>query len=733
MKPGAGNAFLKISLKLITGCVVALATLSNCRAQSDIAVGSWRFHLSYTEIIQLAGSDETVFALGENSLFYFSADEPTPKTLSKLDGLYGHDFNSIAFDAISKTLLISYTDGTLDLVTESHVRRITDIRTNSLITEKTVRNIRIVDGNAWLSADFGIARINLAEGYIESAYLNLGPRGSSLPIKDMAIYDNKLYAVTTSGVIWADLSANLNDFNHWESLDLENESSFDQVVAEENGLYFLGQDQQVYLWNTSSLEWVIGTTGIDELKSVGERIYFSMDNALYSFNQLGNLEIISSPVEDAFNDFHITPQGIFLATPDKGVSKVGEKEPIYVQGPPSSLVNFAQANNHILAFTGSQQNSSEMSKQRQLGVFSRGIWDGWEFPEKVQAAARVGDITYIGTQKGLYRNEGEAFAPVTHPMLNGGVEIGALAAGPDRKIYIGINTPSASLLIGEKQDQFSNYPIGGIQAFDKIQVDGFGNCWILDRQAGFGRLHQFNPKNGLLRTFGTQVNQGGLPGQEVRDIFLDSEQNLWIATNRGIAYFFNSYGIEASTAVNAVLPIFDNRIALANMITNQILIAPDRSIWIGTENQGLWHFSPDFERLIRNFTVLDSPLPASQIHSLALNDVTGELFIGTGAGSLSFRAESIRAAEELGALKIYPNPIRQDFNGVLSIEGLTNSSTLKITTTAGQVVASMSVGGGKVTWNFRDPSGNRIAPGIYLVYVIDEAGKERTAGKFLVH
>jgi hypothetical protein len=43
------------------------------------------------------------------------------------------------------------------------------------------------------------------------------------------------------------------------------------------------------------------------------------------------------------------------------------------------------------------------------------------------------------------------------------------------------------------------------------------------------------------------------------------------------------------------------------------------------------------------------------------------------------------------------------------------------------------VGAGKVTWNLRDPSGNRIGPGVYLVYVIDEAGRERTAGKFLVH
>jgi hypothetical protein len=68
----------------------------------------------------------------------------------------------------------------------------------------------------------------------------------------------------------------------------------------------------------------------------------------------------------------------------------------------------------------------------------------------------------------------------------------------------------------------------------------------------------------------------------------------------------------------------------------------------------------------------------------------------------------------------------------LSIEGLTDFSSIKITTAAGRVVYSAQVRGGKATWNILEGLGGRPGPGVYLVYVIDSVGQERIAGKFLV-
>ncbi|MBI1301087.1 MAG: hypothetical protein GC137_05430 [Alphaproteobacteria bacterium] len=732
MKQGAENVFLKISTDIALGCILTLGTLSTCWAQGDIAVGSWRFHLPYQQMVQLTGSEATVFGLGENSLLYVSTDTDKPNPLTKLDGLCGHDFSAIIFDSDSKTLLISYQDGTLELVNERKVKRLDYIRSNTLIREKTIYSSRIIGGSAWLAADFGILRVDLREGFIASSFLNLGPRGSTLRILDVALYNDYIFAVTETGVIRGELSSNLNDFNKWDQVDFGSSILFRSVVAVADGLYLLGQNQQLYFWKSGSLEWIPGTIGVTNLKVSGEMVYFSMDKAIYALDQRGNMNLLAAQVDQEYNDFHVTKEAIYLATPGNGITKVGTNSGIYISGPPDSNVIFAQIERQTVAYASVDAQQQNTPSEAKMGVFSQGTWDEWDFPASVRAVSQLGERTYIGTEKGLYLAEGEKISAVTHPLLDERATISALATDGGGKLFIGLQSPNLGLLISEDINQYRFHEIQGIFTIDKILVDITGKCWIVDRLGG--KLHMYNPANGDARTFSSQVNNGGLPGQQVSDIFLDADQNLWIATNRGIAYFFNVRGVGVTTAVNAVLPIYENRIALSGMATNQILIAPDRSIWIGSENTGLWHFTPDFSRLIRHFTPENSPLPSSSVRSLSMNETNGELFVGTAAGSLSFRGESIRSAEELGpTLKIYPNPIRRDFNGVLSIEGISDFSTLKITTNAGRLIVSMVVGGGKATWNLTDPSGNRIAPGIYLVYAIDELGRERAAGKFLVH
>ena len=213
---------------------------------------------------------------------------------------------------------------------------------------------------------------------------------------------------------------------------------------------------------------------------------------------------------------------------------------------------------------------------------------------------------------------------------------------------------------------------------------------------------------------------------------MDLEGNLWVGTSSGVFYLPFVQFVNANSPINSIVPVFDNRPLLSGVSVTSILVAPDQTKWVGTEREGLWQFSELADERREHFTRDNSPLTSGMIESLGFDPVTGELLIVQPNAAYSYRTNSIGSFESLSQLKIYPNPVRPDFSGILSIEGLTDFSQVKITNSAGRVVYGSQVRGGKVTWNIMEGLGGRPGPGVYLVYLMDISGQERIAGKFVV-
>jgi hypothetical protein len=155
--------------------------------------------------------------------------------------------------------------------------------------------------------------------------------------------------------------------------------------------------------------------------------------------------------------------------------------------------------------------------------------------------------------------------------------------------------------------------------------------------------------------------------------------------------------------------------------------------WIGTLNNGLYLISGDGLETIHHFTKDNSPLPSNTIESLALHSASGELYIGTDKGLASYMSDARRAEEEYDDEKVYafPNPVTPDYNGLITVVGLKANSHVKITNTAGRVVAEGTSLGGSFTWDGRTPQGQRVATGIYYVLGCDEGGNEGIVTKIL--
>ena len=155
--------------------------------------------------------------------------------------------------------------------------------------------------------------------------------------------------------------------------------------------------------------------------------------------------------------------------------------------------------------------------------------------------------------------------------------------------------------------------------------------------------------------------------------------------------------------------------------------------WIGTLSNGLYLISDDGCETIHHFTAADSPLPSNGIEGLALHHATGELYIGTDKGLVSYASDATSSEESYIEDKVYayPNPVVNNYDGLITIVGLKADSHVKIVNTAGHLVAEGTSLGGAFTWNGRTSQGQRVASGVYYVLGSDAEGKEGIVTKVL--
>jgi len=81
---------------------------------------------------------------------------------------------------------------------------------------------------------------------------------------------------------------------------------------------------------------------------------------------------------------------------------------------------------------------------------------------------------------------------------------------------------------------------------------------------------------------------------------------------------------------------------------------------------------------------------------------------------------------------VYPNPVKSDYTGPITITGMTMDAEVKILSTNGQLVWKGVSTGGLVTWNGCNLSGKRVSSGVYHVVANDNAGNKAIVTRIVV-
>ena len=126
-------------------------------------------------------------------------------------------------------------------------------------------------------------------------------------------------------------------------------------------------------------------------------------------------------------------------------------------------------------------------------------------------------------------------------------------------------------------------------------------------------------------------------------------------------------------------------------------------------------FSSDGQTQINHFTADKSPLFSDNITALSINDETGEVYIGTDKGIVSYQSDATPGKKSCEDLVVYPNPVRKEYNGPIAVKGVVANGTFKVTDISGGLVFEGKALGGQAIWDGRNLKGDMVSTGVYII------------------
>ena len=115
-----------------------------------------------------------------------------------------------------------------------------------------------------------------------------------------------------------------------------------------------------------------------------------------------------------------------------------------------------------------------------------------------------------------------------------------------------------------------------------------------------------------------------------------------------------------------------------------------------------------------------------------MNNESGEVFIGTSKGLISYRSDATKGVTTQSSTEVFPNPVHENYYGPIAIRGLVNNAFVKITDIAGDIVYQTTANGGQAIWNGLNKNNEKASTGVYLVFSTDELGNETMVSKILL-
>lgn len=748
-------------------CLLLLPSL--LWGQENIPLGSWRTHFSYQGVHSLAISPERVYAASENGFFYIDKEDNSVQELSALQGLSSTGVKKLAYHPQSGSLLIAYQDAQLDVLQKGKIHNIRALSDASLPGERSVFSILFHNSLAYIATDYGISVINLQAGELQESYFNLGPAGQPTAVYDLAIFNDSLFAATERGQIANALKganlANFTSWRHFTAAEIPSQGKIKALAASESAL-FAGVNGSGLLsyasgsWETTSFQTTSSFRAL-QWEEGAKQLLLLTEEAGFTYNpQKKQLAEISSPLIQSPFQAAVDKEGIlWIADGEEGLLKgtMNGSFQAYVPSGPLADVPvklYAAPNGALVAIYGRYRQGSFFPAARSgFSVFYKGRWKSYR-PAKTQAMPDVQDFTdvifnplnerfYFGTRRaGLlewnplteeFRHFRAAMEGVSLETAGGGTSVTSLGVDVAGRVWMtqeGTNLPLHSF--NPVENSWQGYFQGNTRIGNAAEmlVLPDGAKWL--RLADETGIYVVDEESGKSRLLGSTTNEGGFSHADVTAMALDLEYQLWVGFEQGINYIVNPFAVLDGGNINAALPVYDRRALLNAEEVTALAVDGGNRKWIGTPN-GQWVFGDYGDTLYHRFTTANSPLPDNYILSLGIQQESGEVFMASRKGIISYRSGATAADfSHAASIKVFPNPVLPAYEGLVGITGLARDAIVKITDISGRLVKELAAEGGTVAWDLTDRQGRRPSTGVYLVFSAMADGTESLVGKLAI-
>lgn len=661
---------------------------------THLQASDWKIYASYHNATQAVKTDARIFVLANGNLYSYDTDDQTVELYDKTNALSDFGIIHIAYSSATQRLVVLYENGNIDLIGMDQTRwNMPDLK-KKVLEDKTINELKVVGSEALISLNAGLVLLNLKDGYFVDMY-TFGSK-----VTNATIVGDKIYAKTSNGVMEGDRSLNLLDISNWKKVG-NDAATFGQTAEEKKEGEELLEKVKGIVPNSPIRNYAY------RLNMVGERLLVAGGNPIdMHLNRKGTLMKYENGKWTTFDE-----GGPMNAVPSEGYMNMID----IVQDPKDPEHHFASSmysglyefKNYQLVKRYSSDNSPITSITPDTPDYYKYEWitglnydpngNLWLMNCNCDTVIRViqpnGEWVYLYDERIVHHH----FFEHTIFDQRGWVWITQWFYADPRKSFLYIRNTNGTLanpdddkskriVTFQNQDGTSYTPIH----YQCIVEDIGGAIWVGSTE---GLFVSYDPSQVFNDDFTfTQIKVPRNDGSNLADYLLNGVNVKCIAVDGG------------------------NR------------------KWIGTVDDGVYLISADGMETIERFTTENSPLISNEINDIAINGETGEVFIATSKGLCSYHGDATDPATSMssGNLKVYPNPVRPEYQGKVHITGLMYDSNVKIVSAAGKLVAEGTSIGGEYSWNCCMQNGRRVGSGIYYALCTDKDGKKGAVAKILI-